>query len=154
MKKKKQKWRAGDVVSITLDDGRFAFGRVLNLPLMAFYDYVAIEVPPIQEIIAKEVIFRVWVMKYAVTSGAWPIIGFAPLTPELETTPVFFKQNRITGALQLYFGAGQERPASPQEVQGLERAAVWEPEHIVDRLRDHFAGRENIWVRSLKPELR
>jgi hypothetical protein len=37
-----------------------------------------------------------------------------------------------------------------EDCVGLERAAVWEPEHIEDRLRDHFNGIKNIWEESLK----
>jgi len=33
---------------------------------------------------------------------------------------------------------------------GLERAAVWGPSHVEDRLRDHYAGRKNKWVESLR----
>ena len=46
-----------------------------------------------------------------------------------------------------------ERLAIAEECVGLERAAVWEPEHVEDRLRDHFAGRSNRWVESLKPSV-
>ena len=28
-------------------------------------------------------------------------------------------------------------------------AAVWDPQHVEDRLRDHFAGLPNKWVQSL-----
>lgn len=148
---KKQKWRAGDVVKIPLGEDQYAFGRVLRKPLMGFYDLLVSELPSVEVIVAKPILFRVWVMNYAVTDGDWPIIGHMPLTPELEETPIFFKQDHITGKFSIYLGNGQERPVTRKEVEGLERAAVWEPEHIVDRLRDHFAGRSNVWVESLKP---
>ncbi|WP_448115483.1 hypothetical protein [Mesorhizobium amorphae] len=32
---------------------------------------------------------------------------------------------------------------------GLECAAVWDPEHVVDRLRDPADGRPNKWVERL-----
>jgi hypothetical protein len=41
--------------------------------------------------------------------------------------------------------------ASYGECTSLERAAVWDTEHIEDRLEDYFNGRENKWVESLKP---
>lgn len=40
--------------------------------------------------------------------------------------------------------------ATKEECSGLERSAVWEPEHVEDRLIDHFENRPNKWVESLK----
>jgi hypothetical protein len=37
-----------------------------------------------------------------------------------------------------------------EEVKGLERAAVWEADHIEDRLTDYIDGKENKWVKSLE----
>jgi len=42
------------------------------------------------------------------------------------------------------------RKGTRKESQGLEAAAVWEPEHIEDRLRDHFDGKPNKWLESLR----
>jgi hypothetical protein len=70
--------------------------------------------------------------------------------------PFFFKQDSFNGRLFLYNSSlltadqGYECPATLAECSGLERAAVWDPEHVVDRLRDHAAGRPNQWVESLK----
>jgi len=55
----------------------------------------------------------------------------------------------IQSAFQIYL-AGHIRQASRAECEGLERCAVWEPEHVEDRLRDHFAGKPNVWVESLR----
>lgn len=51
--------------------------------------------------------------------------------------------------ITLYQG-GKETPATKTEAKGLERAAVWDPEHIQDRLRDHYMGRLNKWVKLLR----
>jgi hypothetical protein len=151
MNMRRQKWKPGDVVDISLGSNHHAFGRVLKKPLMAFYDLLTEEVPALETVITQPILFRVWVMNYAVTEGDWPIIGHVPLTAELEESPSFFKEDPLTGKLSIYYGGGHEKPATLEEIQGLERAAVWEPEHVVDRLRDHFAGRKNVWVESLKP---
>jgi hypothetical protein len=152
IKKAKQRWRIGDVAKIGLGDGEWAFGRVLKKPLMAFYNLKAVEPPPIETIVAAPVAFKVWVMNYAISDGDWSIIGNLPLTPDLEEQPTFFKKDPISHRLSIYFGGGVERPASLGEVEGLECAAVWEPEHVADRLRDLFAGRPNKWVDSMRPD--
>lgn len=50
-------------------------------------------------------------------------------------------------------GESVENPATPEECAVLERAAVWDPGHVEDRLRDHFAGQSNKWVESLRLKL-
>ena len=45
---------------------------------------------------------------------------------------------------------GNVRAATRAECEGLEREAVWDPEHIEDRLSDYFSGKPNKWVDSLK----
>jgi len=39
---------------------------------------------------------------------------------------------------------------SRTEADELEQAAVWSPNHIEDRLRDHFAGVPNQWVEIMR----
>ena len=147
---KKQRRRVGDIVKITLESGSFCFGRVLQEPLMAFYDLNVPMIPDIDSIISARIIFKVWVMRRAITSGRWQIIGNREVDAETACVPVFFKQDAVSKTFSKYFD-DKEIPATGKECLGLERAAVWDPEHIEDRLRDHFAGRSNVWVESLKP---
>lgn len=154
MTRKRQKRRIGDILKIDLGDGSLAFARVLEEPLIAFYDLRA-DVPiAVERIIQSPIAFKIWVMNYAVTSGEWPVIGHAPLDEDLKEEPRFFKKDAISGQLSIYWGNGCEKPATLEDIEGLECAAVWEPEHVVDRLRDHFAGRPNMWVESLRPKPR
>lgn len=153
-KSKGIKWRVGAVVRIDLGGGPFAFGRLLESPLIAIYDLKHRGIPEIDEVISAPIAFKVWVMKYAINDGDWPIIANVPLDARLLEQPWFYKQDPINGRLTLYKGGGgPELPASLEECEGLECAAVWEPEHIVDRLNDHFEGRPNKWVESLRPHV-
>lgn len=77
------------------------------------------------------------------------MIGHAPLETELKATPWFFRQDVISKVLSLYQD-GIERPATREECEGLERAAVWSAEHIENRLDDHLEGRTNKWIEALK----
>ena len=132
-----------------------AFGRVLKEPLVAFYDLRCRVVPRIEEIPTSPVIFKVWVMNHAVTSGRWPVLGNAPLTDDLLEPPAFFKQDPISGQLSItYVGGGDEVPASFADCLHLERASVWDPDHVEARLNDHFAGRKNRWFESMRPRKR
>ena len=152
-KKRKRKIprKPGDVVKIDLGDGTFAFGRVLK-STVAFYDLRTSTEIAVEEIIAKPILFNIWVMDHAITDGAWSIIGHAPLDKELMVEPLLFKKDEISKALTLYRDStGEEVPATRKDFEGLVCAAVWEAEHVVERLNDHFAGRSNCWVESMRP---
>lgn len=147
------RWTVGALVKIPLPDGAFAFGRLLEFPLIAFYDVrsSASDRVTVQSLASANIAFILWVMKYAVTKGHWPIVDRGPLEGSLWEPPLFFLEDAISGELFTTYGGGVEQPASFAEVEGLERAAVWDPEHVVDRLVDHFAGRPNKWVESMRP---
>ena len=147
---KKVKRVVGDVVRIRLPDGKFAFGRVLDEPLFAFYDlYGPAEGDAIQ-VVSKPVLFKIWVMNHAVASGRWKIIGNLPLEGHLREPVRFFKQDALNPREISIHCDGKDSPATTDECRGLERAAVWEPEHVEERLQDHLSGKSNIWVESLR----
>jgi hypothetical protein len=146
---------AGQVVEIDLGNGFNAYGRVLEEPLFAFYE----EYRPndlhteLAEILGWRVAFRIWVMNYAITKGRWRVIGSRPLSSEELHKPEFFKQDPINGQLSIYDdnkAPSYERPAIFAECEHLECAAVWDPTHVEDRLRDHIAGKPNRWTNSLR----
>ncbi len=71
---------------------------------------------------------------------------------------MFCKQDIVSGKLYIYQEVPElaplyERPATTGECIGLEAAAVWEAEHVEDRLRDHFAGQLNKWVEQLRAKI-
>lgn len=86
----RKRWKVGDIVKIDLENGYLSFGRVLESPLIAFYDIRTKETPPIEEIISSTVLFKVFVMHYAVKSGHWPILENRPLDNSLKEVVRFF----------------------------------------------------------------
>ena len=148
--------KSGQIVRINLHDDSFVYARVLNEPLVAFYGKIyRKEIEDFSELEAVPIVFTLMVMNHAVTKGRWPVVAKAPLPSQLEVAPRFCKQDARTGALTIYHEVSElaphyERPAKVGECDGLEVAAVWEPEHVEDRLRDHFANRPNKWVEQLK----
>lgn len=149
MARRKIRGNVGDIFSIDLGDDIFCFGRILNNPLMAFYDCKSKEMKSLDLIINSPIIFKVWVMNYAITSGRWKIIGNLPVNSDLLANPKFFKQDNITRKLSIYHD-GEEIPATFEDCLGLECAAVWDPEHVEDRLRDYFRKIPNKWVESMR----
>lgn len=148
---KRQQYKVGAIVKVPLEPGWHTYARLLQPPLLAFYDSRSNRELPLEEIISKPILFKIAVMRDAVTSGRWQKIGAMPLESHLVEEPVFFRQDALKPDQFFLYRGGQEYPATRAECVGLERAAVWEAEHVEDRLRDHYAGRPNRWVESLKP---
>jgi len=148
MSKKRVKRIVGDVVKIELSDGSLCFGRILDEPLLAFYDVKSSFQPALEDIIKLPVIFKIWVANHAITSGRWEVIGNKELDENLLEPVSFFKQDIISKDTYIYLN-GKEVSASKEQCLNLERAAVWQPEHVEDRLRDYYDGTENQWVKSL-----
>lgn len=149
---------SGRVVRIDLGDGRCGYGRQLSGVIVEFYDRVGVEgeVTDLLELVAEPVAFRIWVMSSAFRRDGWDLLDVVTLDED-ETTRIhrFAKQDPITGRISIYWsdpvsGAFGERAATFPECRDLETAAVWSGEHVEDRLRDHFDGRPNKWVDSLR----
>jgi hypothetical protein len=149
----------GRVVRINLGDGRCAYGRQLLSVSVEFYDRLgkAGETASLSDVVASPVVFTVSVMDYAFRQHeGWDLLDVVPLPDEKRAAVErWAKKDVISGALSIYWedhatGTYGETPASLEECEGLEIAAVWDPEHVEDRLRDHFDGRPNRWVESMR----
>lgn len=150
---KKQRAKIGALFAIDLGENKYAFGRDLNFGESIFYNYIAsaLNNEEIKKAYASPIAFRTSVMRYAITSGRWPIIDKSrSLEPEYLNSKDYFIQDNLTKKLSIYSSAdGNTREATREECEKLECAAVWEPEHIEDRLRDHFSGAPNKWLLQL-----
>jgi hypothetical protein len=143
-----KRWRPGDVVRKTLSDGWTYYARLLEVPWVAFYKHRAKEPgADLNEIVSKPVLFTLAVFKNFLAPGQWESIGNVRLngSPAAPKAQAIYRFNSYS----ILDATGAMRPATRQECEGLEPAAVWEPNHIDDRLQDTFAGRPNIWLEQL-----
>ena len=158
MEAKRVRRRVGDILKIDLGGGVHSYGQVADEPLVVFFDGAFTEAQPPEQAIGLPRLFFIWVHNDAVKKGIWEVVGNLPLGPKNAVEPYFYKQDAFTGALSLYHSSfadtGWEHPASATECEGLECAAVWDAEHVEDRLRDHYAGQLNKWLESLRIDKR
>jgi len=146
--KNEKYWTPGNVVEIPMTGGKWCYGVVLSSPLIGFLNVRSDSRLTVEKVSDCTILFRIWVMKYAIGKNGWQIIGQLSLTDDMKQEPWFFKKDAITGKLTKYRHP-EEVPASPEECRRLECAAVWDPSHVESRLNDHFDGRPNKWVESL-----
>jgi len=148
-KRKLVKRKIGDILKIELGDGTHTYARTLPDATFAIYDARTSEDLPIMETVERPILFYVAVMNHAVKEKRWIVVGHKTLEEGLQGPPRFI-QDALNWKRFSIYEDGRIRPATRQECLGLEREAVWEPEHVEDRIRDHYAGRPNKWVELLK----
>lgn len=147
-----RKPREGSLLRISLGDGTDAFARVLLNSQVAVYAHrVSQGDAPPPGLLGSKPLWKLTVMKSALTSGRWQVVDVRPLEPELASPVEYFMRDRLTGRFSIYRSSdGYTRDSTFEECMGLEAAAAWEAEHVEDRLRDYFAGRPNAWAEQLK----
>ena len=140
----------GDILEVRLSDTTHSYARVLTHASYGFYDYCGSgEIDP-QRIVELPIIFFAAVRDSAVLTGRWSIVEHVPLDGKLVPPPKFIQDPLQPNDFSIYENDGTISKASRSQCVGLERAAVWEPDQIEDRLRDHFAGRPNKWLDLMK----
>jgi hypothetical protein len=149
----RQRWEPGTVIRKTLDDGTTYYGRLLEFPWAAFYDLRTDEpLDELERIVSHSVAFTVAAHKDLIAKGQWEPIGKLPLEDSLRPPAEQVMIDVLDpDHVQIIDAEGNIRDATAEEAEGLEPAAVWEPEHIVDRLDDHFAGVPNRWLEGMRP---
>jgi len=130
------------------------YGMMLSdFPYMAFYGKDVEFGEPDDAL--REPLFVVMVIKGAFSTGRWgKPIRLLPKSA-IPRIPLFFTQS-VTSKRDCTIVDHEARrkvKATPQECIGLEREAVWSPEHVESRLEDYYADRPNIFAESLKPKL-
>ena len=136
----------GTFVRIPLADASFGYGRALQPPFYAFYQYRTLAPESKLEIIASSpVLFKISV-SYKKRSP-WVAMGWKELEEPLTRPIVEFRQDVGNPSRCTIFDTlGHERVATPEECVGLERWAVWDEYSAEERLLDALLGRPNATV--------
>jgi len=140
------RFRPGMIVRVPVDEETHTYGRMLSAsPFMAFYDCRAIEELDLSVVVSRPVLFVLATeFERPIDEGRWVRLGVVPLAQADVPIPPQFMQNIGDPTdIQLIDHLGNVRAVSPDECEGLERSAVWQVEHVEERIADHYAGRVN-----------
>jgi hypothetical protein len=141
----------GNVIKIVLSDGSHTYARELRHPFVAVYDARDVSETDVAQIVKRPILFVVAVHDSAFSG--WKKVAFQPLEEGEAEVPLRFMQNIADpNKCRIVDGNGVAREATPDECEGLERVAVWDPEHVDERLLAHFRGEPSQFVESLKLE--
>jgi hypothetical protein len=151
----KAAFEPGAVLRIELGDQSHTYARMLAKgSWIAFYDgRVTVAEDPV-EITKRPVLFALYVSDLAYERGRWLKVGNVPLEVAPIPIPKQFIQSPPYLTCEIIDESWNTRSASPEECIGLEHAAVWEAEHVEERLRDHYAGRPNPHAENAKVRLK
>jgi hypothetical protein len=137
----RRKSKVGDVIQFRLPSGCYAYGRVLRDASIAFYRETTAK-PGLPPIGSRDYQFVVGVYTDVLNSEDVSVVGHDPSQgPEDDWPPPYCIRDPISGAMKIY-RHGHMRPATTEECEGLEPAAVWDFYHLIDRLMGVRQGPE------------
>jgi hypothetical protein len=141
----------GNAFKVPVSGDRVAYGVMLDTrPYFAFYS----ELPSESESHVETPLFFAAVHKSAYSTDRWGVPVLRLPKSSLPAIPPFFLQDVLNPAqCEIVDHHGNSRNARPEDCVNLERSAVWEGEHIEQRLLDHYEGRENDDLESMKVKL-
>ena len=147
--------KAGDILQLDLGDGQKGYVQVSEAGLLIAFDVMTPADLAPEVLKDLDVVFAVHVRDDDLHRERWPVIGHMDVPGDLKGHPLMFRQDASTGRLSIEHPGlpGGEKAATLKECIGLERATVWSAAAVEERLRDHFAGRENRWLRELAIDL-
>jgi hypothetical protein len=140
----------GRFVRLTLPDGSYGYGRLREDDAVAIYNFHTQEpVSDLDVIAAKPILFTVYVHRSVISK--WEVIDKKPLEAHLKEPAVWFWQDiGDFRNCKIVDSVGNEKPATPEACEGLERLAVWEGNGVEKRLLDMFMDRPNPTVEHQK----
>ncbi len=150
---KRQQRTVGAILRIDLEDGYYNYAQILEFGVAFFDIHVKeAELESLDILLEKPILFIVEVYNDVITRGRWIKVGKLPIREDLKILPMKFIQDALNPQFfELYNpNTGEITPSTREACEGLERSAVWDSNHVEDRLRDYYAGRPCSWVESLK----
>lgn len=147
----RQKETIGAFVRVPIDETYHTYGRIINNLVYAFYDFrTESEISDFKLIEKSNILFKLIVHRSAVTKGYWKIIGLQELPEDLKIPVPFFTQTIGNHNDCSIVTDGNSIKVEPIDCIGLERLAVWEHDHVEQRLKDYYNGVRNNYAYALR----
>lgn len=141
---------AGDVYNLVTDEGNDAWAVMLeDPPFVAFYANLSSNSKP--NLNPRDLLFIVGVTYASFENGGWgdPVLRLN--INDIPQAPTQFKQDILNlSNITLVEPNGVERPGSYDDAVGLEAVAAWSSMHILSRIDDALAGRENKFEKTMR----
>ncbi|WP_034539127.1 MULTISPECIES: Imm26 family immunity protein [unclassified Bacteroides] len=149
---KRQKETVGSILEINIENKYFTYAQILN-GVCVFFDYRSKEHLKDFTILENApILFFLCVYKQVITQGDWLKVGKMPIREDCKVIPNQFIQDHFNpDNIEMYITeTGEIVPSTREECMGLERCAVWDSNHVEDRIRDHYLGVPCVWEEPMK----
>ncbi len=153
MKKKNLK---GSIVRIPMEDGEFCYGRILDGINNVLYDYKSkIENENLNKIIQSDILFAVLSGSLRREDEGCKIIGNIPLDDRHKISPIYFDPDLTNKAIVDFTSEKIKETLKYKtfEKGGLQNGGIYSIEHIKQRLKDYYEGKDYIGITALLKNL-
>ncbi len=134
--------RVGDIVQIPLPNGLFAAGRLYKEASIAISAKLFQQPVSLTDVKPTSVAFVTACFDTAITDGSWPIIGRIPFDNDEDAwAPPRYVEDIIKAGTYRIYHKGQMRAATSAEVRGLEKAEMYKPDQLVERIIRELDGK-------------
>ncbi|KFC20080.1 Imm26 family immunity protein [Chryseobacterium sp. FH1] len=147
---KRQKITEGSILEINIEGKYYVYAQILVNGLgYAFFDFKSKEkLTDFNLLLNCKVLFILMVYDDIITKSAWLKVGKIPIREDLLIQPMKFIQDVLNpNDFELYNpNTGEITPVTKKEISGLERASVWDKNHVEDRIRDFYNKKPCAWL--------
>ena len=150
--KKWYKHTPGAIVEIPLLNGEYyCYGQLLEYGHCAVFDFkVQTPLSDLSVLNKVGILFRVCIYRQVISQGDWLKVGKLPLREELTVFPDEFIYHDWNQKFFLYkVVTGEIIPASKEECRGLEPCAVWDSNHVEDRIVAYYNNEPCVWMKEV-----
>lgn len=147
-----QRITVGSIIEIPIEGKYFVYAQILGKAGYAFFDFKTIEkLKDITYLRSAKILFVLGVYDDVITQGLWKKVGKLEVRKDLEVQPMQYIYHKGENPeYEIYNpNTGEIRRSTKEQVKGLECAAVWEANHVEDRIRDHYLGVPCIWMEGM-----
>lgn len=131
----KTRIKIGDIVQIPLSDGRFVAGRIYKEASIGIYKRVFDRHVSMSDIEHLPTAFVIACFDTAIKDGTWLIIGNMPFAASEDSwAPPRYIQDIINPDRYRIYHKGKMHKASKDETNGLEKAQIYKPEQLIERI--------------------
>lgn len=148
---KKQRITVGSILEINIENEYYVYAQILGKAGYAFFDFkTENRLKDYFILLEKPILFITSVYNDVITLGHWLKVGSIEIREDLKEQPLQFIQDALhPDKFEFYDpNTGESKPATKEQIKGLERASVWEANHIEDRIRDYYNGVPCIWLQD------
>lgn len=122
--------KIGIILSIKLPNEKYAFSRLFQDSTIGVYQQQSLS----KDDIPQDENYQFFVGIYKYSLKMWQVVGYKPFSDvESSWPPKMFIHDVISDKYNIYY-KGEIKCSTKEECMGLECAAVWDTEQIIDRI--------------------